>query len=114
MKKSKTVSKPTDVRLSLSADLADRIERWANDHDVAVGNDAIRRLLELGLTVKIRHAASARQRDRAATLAGRQIDEMSDVSASHEVRAARKQRLTEGPSVFRTVRRDRSKKTEAK
>jgi hypothetical protein len=114
MEKRKSVSKPTDVRLSLSAELVGRIDVWAGEHDGAARDDAIRKLIELGLAAKPRHTASSKQRARAAALAGRQIDQMSDVSASSEVQANRKQRLTEGPSVFRTVRRDRPKKTDAK
>jgi metal-responsive CopG/Arc/MetJ family transcriptional regulator len=114
MNRRRLVSEPTQLQLSLSADLVDRIDVWTNAHDVDTRNDAIRQLLELGLTVKLRHSASTKQRDRAATLAGRQIDQMSDASASNEDRASRKQRLTEGPSVFRAVRRDRSKKSETK
>ena len=114
MEKRKSASKPTDLRLSLSAELVDRIDVWAGEHDGTSRDNAVRKLIELGLAAKPRHAASAKQRDRAATLAGRQIDQMSDISASSEVQANRKQRLTEGPSVFRTVRRDRSKKTGAK
>lgn len=114
MNRRRLVGEPTDFQLSLSVDLVDRINVWANEHDVDTRDDAIRQLLELGLTVKLRHSASTKQRDRAATLAGRQIDQMGDASASSEIQAERKQRLTEGPSVFRAVRRDRSKKTEAK
>ena len=114
MEKRKSARKPADFRLSLSAELVDRIDVWAGEHDGTARDDAVRKLIELGLAAKQRHAGSAKQRDRAATLAGRQIDQMSDISASSEVRANRKQRLTEGPSVFRTVRRDRSKMTNAK
>lgn len=114
MEKRKTAGKPTDLRLELPAELVARIDTWASEHGVAVRADAARKLLELGLAVKGRHAASTKQRERAATLAGRQIDQMADVSATSEVRADRKERLTEGPSVFRSVRRDRPRKGEAK
>jgi hypothetical protein len=112
--KHKPAGKPADLTLRLAAELVDRIDAWATAHDVSARADAVRRLVELGLDVKVRHAASARQRDRAATLAGRQIDQMADASATTQDRADRKQRLTEGPSMVRAERRDRSKKLEAK
>jgi metal-responsive CopG/Arc/MetJ family transcriptional regulator len=114
MEKRKAAVKPTDLRLHLPAKLVDRIDVWANEHDVTARADAIRKLVELGLAAKSRHAASSTQRERAAALAARQIDQMADVSASVQARADRKQRLTEGPSVFRAVRKDRSTKAEAK
>lgn len=112
--KRKVAGKPTDLKLCLPAELIVRIDAWADRHDVAARADAARKLIEIGLVGKVRHSASSKQRERAATLAGRQIDQMADVSASSEVRATRKIRLTEGPSMVRSVRRDRSKKTEAK
>jgi hypothetical protein len=114
MEKRKPAGKPTESAVRLPAELVDRIDVWAGKHDVNTREDAIRKLVELGLAVKSRRAASAKQRERAATLAARQIDQMADASASVQVRADRKQRLTEGPSVFRDVRRDRAKKTDAK
>jgi hypothetical protein len=114
LKKHKPAGKPVDLALRLPAELADRIDVWAIAHDAGAPADAVRRLIELGLAAKVRHAASARQRDRAASLAAQQIDQMADASATVQDRADRKQRLTEGPSMFRAVRRDRSKKMEAK
>lgn len=102
----------TAVRLP--AELINRIDVWAGEHDTDKRSDAIRKLVELGLSAKPARTASGQQRDRAATLAGRQIDQMGDTSATHQENADRKRRLTEGPSVFREVRRDRSKKKPVK
>lgn len=102
----------TAVRLP--AELINRIDVWAGEHDTDKRSDAIRKLVELGLSVKRPRIASGQQRDRAAALAGRQIDQMGDTSATYEEKADRKRRLTEGPSVFREVRRDRSRKKAVK
>ncbi len=50
------------------------------------------------------------QRARAAHLAGKAIDERADNSANGDDQAMRRQRLIEGPSEFRAVRVDRSRK----
>ena len=114
LEKDKPAGTSADMTLRLAGELVDRIDAWAVAHDVAARADAIRKLVELGLAVKARQAASVKQRDRAAVLAGQQIDQMADSSASTQERTDRKQRLTEGPSMVRAVRHDRSKKTEAK
>jgi hypothetical protein len=113
-KKRKPAAKPRESAVRLPADLVNRIDAWAGKHDVDTRADATRKLVELGLAVKLRRAASAKQRERAAALAAGQIDQMADASASTQVRAERKQRLTEGPSVFRDVRKDRPKKANAR
>jgi hypothetical protein len=112
--KHKPTGKPADLTLRLAAELVERIDVWASAHDVGARADAVRMLVELGLAARTGHSASAKQRDRAASLAAQQIDQMADASATVQDRADRKQRLTEGPSMFRTVRRDRAKKMEAK
>jgi hypothetical protein len=93
----------------LPAELIKRIDVWAGEHN-ATRAEAIRTLVEIGLTTGAPHAAAGGQGGRAATLAGQQIDRMGDVSATSEERANRKLRLTEGPSIFREVRRDRQKR----
>jgi hypothetical protein len=52
-----------------------------------------------------------RQRKRALRLADAVLDDRADSSASSGEHQARKQRLLDGPTEFRTVRVDRSKKT---
>ena len=72
---------------------------------------AIRRLVELGLTVKAtkpRQAPQAREA-RAKELATHAIDKMGDPAASTEERDERRRRLTKGPPEFREVRVDRPK-----
>jgi len=88
------------------------IVRWAeNQPDMPTLSEAIRRLVELGLTVKAR-AKPARKPDRslrAAELAANAIDKMSDPAAHPEEHAKRRRRLTKGPEEFREVRVDRAK-----
>jgi hypothetical protein len=93
--------------IRLPVELLNRIDVWAGEHDAQTRADAILMLVELGLTVKAPRSAAGGQRARAEVLAGRQIDRMGDTSATTEERATRKQRLTDGPSVFREVRHDR-------
>jgi len=97
-------------------------ERWhpnelaAIDDWIAGSNDpgltrahAVRRLVALGLNIQPSRAPRRGLRDRAATLAGAQMDRMADVSASTDDQAHRKRRLLKGPSVFRDVRKDHRK-----
>ena len=68
---------------------------------------AIRRLVELGLTVKTKaKQPSAARAARAKELAAKAIDKMIDPAAPPEERAQRKHRLTKGPSEFREDRVD--------
>jgi hypothetical protein len=47
---------------------------------------------------------------KAAELAGKEIDRMTDQSASVEERAIRKRRLLKGPKEFREIREDHPRK----
>ena len=78
--------------------------------------EAIRRLVEIGLSVKTNgqlNDEGAKQpqemKKRARDLAGAAIDEMIDTTASPEDQAIRKRRLIKGPEEFQSVRRDRPK-----
>jgi hypothetical protein len=70
--------------------------------------EAIRRLVELGLTVKTpaRPVSKGGRRLRAQELAAQAIEKMIDPSAAPEERAQRRRRLTKGPSEFREDRVD--------
>ncbi len=73
--------------------------------------EAIRRLVELGLTAKTKSPPSERQRAALADLAAKAIDSLT-VAASDDEKASRKRRLLKGPEEFRAVRVDRpSRKT---
>src|SRR5258705_13410017 len=69
--------------------------------------EAIRRLVELGLTVKPKaKQPSPARAARAKELAAKAIDKMIDATAPPEERAQRRHRLTKGPSEFREARVD--------
>jgi Arc/MetJ-type ribon-helix-helix transcriptional regulator len=67
--------------------------------------EAVRRLVELGLTVKTRSAPSERQRAALADLASKAIDSLK-VDAPDDEKASRKRRLIKGPEEFREDRVD--------
>ena len=81
------------------------IDKWIIDNDPILDrSEAIRRLVELGLA---KSSPSDRlPATRAADLAERAIEKVSDPAAPPEERAQRRQRLTKGPSEFRDVRVD--------
>jgi hypothetical protein len=68
-------------------------------HELRTGNtlsEVIRRLVELGLTVKPKSAPSERQRAALADLASKAIDSLK-VEAPDDEKASRKRRLIKGP-----------------
>ena len=107
IRKARSGAKRPASTVRLPVELVDRIDTWAGEHGSPTRVEAIRTLIEIGLATRARRVAAAAQRGRAATLANQQIDRMGDASATMEERANRKRSLTEGPSVFREVRRDR-------
>jgi hypothetical protein len=110
--KQKVMGRPrTGIRplMGFRADPAIRaaIVRWAeNQPDMPSLSEAIRRLVELGLTVKTKSAPSERQRAALADLASKAIDSLTVGTADSE-KASRKRRLIKGPEEFREVRVDR-------
>lgn len=97
--------------LRLPSKLRELIDNWSSQQDDSPSrSEAIRRLVELGLT-----AANPRQRGahkgaaKAKALAGEQVERMIDRSAPEEERQKRKRRLTKGPSEFRDMRADQVK-----
>ena len=84
------------------------VVRWAeNQPDKPTLSEAIRRLVELGLTVKQPKSPSPKAAARAAELAAKAIDKRSDPGAPPEEREVRKRTLIQGPSQFRDTRKDR-------
>ena len=84
------------------------IDSWGERHRVATRPEAIRRLVELGLKVKMpaRPASKPGRRLRAQELATKAIEKIIDPAAPPEERAERRRRLTKGPSEFREDRVD--------
>jgi len=87
------------------------IVRWAeNQPDQPSLSEAIRRLVELGLTVKLKGRQSNEgHKLRAREMAGKAIDRMADATAHPDDQASRKRRLLKGPEEFREARVDRPK-----
>jgi hypothetical protein len=88
------------------------IVKWAEGRpDKPTLSEAVRRLVELGLTVKTGGGAkSDKQKARASELAGTAIDRLHEAAASSDDKASRKRRLVKGPSEFRDVRVDRPRR----
>ena len=88
------------------------VVKWAeNQPDNPSLSEAIRRLVELGLTVKAKgRRSSESQRLRAREMAAKTIDKLADTAATPEDQASRKKRLLKGPEEFQAVRVDRPKK----
>src|SRR6267142_6803255 len=104
-KKKGGVHPVTAVRLS--PELGSAVDKWALlQADGPSRSEAIRRLIELGLTVKTKSAPSERQRAALADLAAKAIDSLT-VAAPDDEKASRKRRLLKGPEEFREARVDR-------
>ena len=105
-KKKGGVHPVTAVRLSPEAGVA--VDQWATRQDDKPSrSEAIRRLVELGLSVKTKSAPSERQRAALADLASKAIDSLTVRTADSDEKASRKRRLIKGPEEFREVRVDR-------
>jgi hypothetical protein len=80
------------------------LDAWIKKHAAGLSRpEAIRRLVELGLTAKQPWQARAK---RAKELATKAIEKISDPAAPPEERAQRRRQLTKGPSEFREDRVD--------
>jgi hypothetical protein len=94
------------------------VDAWATQQGDTPGrSEAIRRLVELGLTVKAKGRPESRDpvrckdtKQRARELAGDAINDMADITASSDDQATRKRRLIKGPEEFQSARRDRNGK----
>jgi Arc/MetJ-type ribon-helix-helix transcriptional regulator len=101
--------------IRLSDEFIATVDTWAAQQDDSPNrSEAIRRLVELGLTVKTEERPKSedtkrrqKTKQRARELAGAVVDEMTDTTASPENQADRKRRLIKGPEEFQGVRRDR-------
>jgi Arc/MetJ-type ribon-helix-helix transcriptional regulator len=108
-KKKGGVHPVTAVRLSPEAGVA--VDQWATRQDDKPSrSEAIRRLVELGLSVKTKSAPSERQRAALADLASKAIDSLTVRTADSDEKASRKRRLIKGPEEFREVRVDLPRK----
>jgi hypothetical protein len=98
----------TAVRLPPA--LGAEVDKWAHSEaDAPTRSEAIRRLVELGLTVKTKSAPSERQRAAFADLASKAIDSLTAGTPDNDEKTSRKRRLIKGPEEFQQVRVDRPK-----
>ena len=104
----------TQIGLRLPPDNLAAVDAWiSGQSDPTLSRpEAIRRLVELGLTVKPKARLRApNQKDRARELAAKVIDKIIATNATEEDKVVRKQQLLKGPSMLRDVRVDRPKRT---
>jgi hypothetical protein len=114
--KQKVVGRPrTGIRPLIGFRADDRtraaIIKWAeNQTDTPTLSEAIRRLVELGLSVGAkRKQAPAERAARAKELASKTIDSLTGGPPDNDETASRKRRLIKGPEEFREMRVDRTK-----
>jgi Arc/MetJ-type ribon-helix-helix transcriptional regulator len=101
---------PVKKVVGFDQEMIDAIDKWrVKQKPLPNVSEAIRRLVELGLTVKSAARPTAKAAARAAELAAKAIDKHADTSAPSAEREARKNILLKGPSVFRDVRKDGAK-----
>jgi hypothetical protein len=99
------------VAIRMAKALIANADAWARANGTG-RSEAIRRLVELGLSVKTAtKQPSAARGARAKQLAAQAIEKMVDPTLHPDERAQRRRRLTKGPEEFRDVRIDRPKKT---
>jgi hypothetical protein len=97
------------VAIRMAKALIANADAWARANGTG-RSEAIRRLVELGLSVKTTaKQPSAARGVRAKQLAAQAIDKMVDPTLHPDERAQRRRRLTKGPEEFRNVRVDRPK-----
>jgi hypothetical protein len=92
--------------------LTSAIDHWrGKQSDELSRPEAIRRLVELGLTVRATKPkqAPATRADRAKELASKAIDKLTGGASDDDEKARRKRRLIKGPEEFLEVRVDRPK-----
>ncbi|WP_426608989.1 ribbon-helix-helix protein, CopG family [Bradyrhizobium sp. McL0616] len=92
----------------LPADVTAEVDAWGEARELS-RSEAIRRLVEIGLTVKTPARPAAGKPDRklrAQELATKVIEKIIDPAAPREEQAQRRRRLTKGPTEFRGARLD--------
>lgn|SRR5581483_2148979 len=99
--------KDPHIAARMSPALIAEVEAWAKANGTT-RSEAIRRLVELGLTVGAKQKrTTATTADRAKELASKTIDSLTGGTPNNDEKASRKGRLIKGPEEFREVRIDR-------
>jgi Arc/MetJ-type ribon-helix-helix transcriptional regulator len=103
----KTTGRGEGVLLRLHKQLLATLDDWISRQDDRPSRpEAIRRLVEQALaSAPAKRLTSSATARKAADLAAREIDQLSDETATGEERASRKRRLIAGPKEFRGIRR---------
>ena len=105
----KTTGLGTGIMVRGHEDFLRPLDAWiAKQKDQPSRPEAIRRLVELGLTIKTttKPVSNPSRKLRAQELATKAIEKIIDPSAPPVERAERRRRLTKGPSEFREDRVD--------
>src|SRR5260370_2420283 len=90
--------------IRLPPDLTATIDKWAAQNNASSRSQAIRRLVALGLAgARPMKRRSPKAAAKASNMAGRQIDKISDPSATDEERQQRKRPLLKVPREFRDM-----------
>lgn len=102
--------KDPHVAARMPSALITEVEAWAAANDTT-RSEAIRRLVEFGLTVRANKPkqAPAARAERAKELASKTIDSLTVGAPDNDEHATRKRRLIKGPEEFRELRVDRAK-----
>jgi len=89
-----------------------RVDAWAEKQDDKPGrSEAIRRLVEIGLTVRTKSKQpTAARAERAKTLAWKTLESLTLGAADDDEKTSRKRRLIKGPEEFQGIRIDQPKK----
>ena len=93
--------------------MANQLDEWRRKQaDLPGRPEAIRRLVEIGLATapKPRPAGTHKGATTASELAATQIDRLAGASATDEHWQKRKHRILKGPTEFREMRKDQSKR----
>jgi len=79
------------------------VDAWASSKEIT-RSEAVRRLVEIGLTAARPKQVSHTRARKAHEMAGKQLGQLADQSATPEEQASRRRRLLKGPEEFRGVR----------
>ena len=104
-----TTGRDPHVTSRMPPGLIAEVDAWATANG-ATRSEAIRHLVELGLTIRTKSKqGSAARAERANELASNTIDNLTSATPESGEKARRKGNLIKGPEEFRQVRVDRPK-----
>jgi hypothetical protein len=100
----------TLIGVRMQPDRLGELDGWSKSQDDAPSRpEAMRRLVELGLSFAQLTKPLSAQAAKASDMAAEQIDKLADTSTPEPERHARKRRLLKGPEEFREMRGDQPK-----